>query len=185
MTTMGPLSHNGVIVLTKDVRMEHFGKTAGIWNTRPMNIQAKCLSPRYRRCVPPSLLVQNHASPLRYRHQFGSFWAVTMGVMATYNNVKEIIDKETMYFHVDNIPWKTVTVCQDAAKEILPPEGQEILLAHWKRDSYLIKPEDSEVEIWPPSIAPDFQDLPYPDRGTPSMEVHLVSFFNWVCGYLL
>ena len=86
---------------------------------------------------------------------------------------------------MDDMPWETVTLCQDAAKEILPQEGQETLLAHWRRDSHLIMSEDSKVELWSSSIAPDFQHLPYPDRGTPSMEAHLASFFNWVCVYLL
>ena len=83
------------------------------------------------------------------------------------------------------MPWETITLCQDAAKEILPQEGQETLLAHWRHDSHLIMSEDSEVELWSSSIAPNFQHLPYPDRGTPSMEAHLASFFNWVCVYLL
>jgi len=105
--------------------------------------------------------------------------------MATHNCEKETIDKETTYFHVDHIPWETVTLCQDAAKEILPLEGQEALLARWRRESYLITPKDSKVEIWSSLIAPDFANLPYPDRGNPSTDLaHLAKFFNWVRGYL-
>jgi hypothetical protein len=107
-----------------------------------------------------------------------------MAVMATHNNVKEIIDKETMHFHMDDIPWKNVSLCRDTARAILPLEEQEKLLIRWRRESHLIAPKESKVEIWSSTLAPDFANLPYPDRGNPNTEARLARFFNWVRGYL-
>jgi len=61
---------------------------------------------------------------------------------------------------------------------------------HWRSkknysyESHLIAPKESRVEIWSTTVAPDFTNLPYPDKGNPNIEARLAGFFNWVHGYL-